>query len=134
MGTARALSLASDTYSRRIDPQRYVDKLTEPPHVAGRVSGAGPVYLLKDTGQESFLAARYRLANFEMQIAEREFVAGGEKFPAGSWILARQAGLPEAIQSTAAELGLDFTQDCGCTGRAESQGASTAHRRMGSMG
>ncbi len=85
-------------------------KLTEPPHVAGRVSGTGPVYLLKDTGQESFLAARYRLANFEIQIAEREFEEGGEEFPAGSWILARQAGLPKAIQSTAAELGLDFTQ------------------------
>ncbi len=47
--------------------------LKEPPHVAGHVTGSGPVYLLKDTGQESLLAARYRLANFEIQIAEREF-------------------------------------------------------------
>jgi len=87
-----------------------LEKLKEPPHVAGRVSGTGSVYLLKDTGQESFLAARYRLANFEVQIAEREFEEGGEKFPAGSWILARQAGLPEGIQSTARQLGLDFRQ------------------------
>ena len=83
-------------------------RLTEAPHVTGRVSGAGPVYLLKDTGQESFLAARYRLANFEIQIAEHEFESGGTTFPAGSWILAGQAGLPEAVQSIAAELGLDF--------------------------
>ena len=66
--------------------------------------------MLKDAGQESFLAARYRLANFEIQIAERDFEEGGTTFPAGSWILAPQAGLSEAIRSTAAELGLDFTQ------------------------
>jgi hypothetical protein len=84
--------------------------LTDVPHPAGRVSGSGPIYLLKDTGQESFLAARYRLANFEIQIAEREFEADAVKFPAGSWILSAQSGLHDAIASTAAELGLDFTQ------------------------
>src|SRR5438270_4250117 len=30
-------------------------QLTDVPHPAGRVTGSGPVYLLKDTGQESFL-------------------------------------------------------------------------------
>jgi hypothetical protein len=82
--------------------------LNQPPQVTGHVNGAGPMYLLKDTGQESFLAARYRLADFEIQIAERDFEQGGTKFPAGSWILTSQAGLPEAVQTTAAELGLDF--------------------------
>ncbi len=84
--------------------------LKELPQVAGHVNGSGPVYLLKDTGQESFLAARYRLANFEIQIAEREFEAGGTKFPAGSWILNDQSGLHDAIQSAASELGLDFIE------------------------
>jgi hypothetical protein len=84
--------------------------LTDVPHPKGHVTGSGPVYLLKDTGQESFLAARYRLATFEVQIAEREFEAGGTKFPAGSWILADKPGLHEAVASTADELGLDFTQ------------------------
>ncbi|HSY92262.1 MAG TPA: M14 family zinc carboxypeptidase [Candidatus Binatus sp.] len=84
--------------------------LTNVPHPAGRVTGAGPVYLLKDTGQESLLAARYRLANFEIQIAEHEFESGGTNFPAGSWILSAQSGLPDAIASTTKELGLDFTQ------------------------
>src|ERR1700758_4620785 len=82
--------------------------LKEPPHVAGHVSGAGAVYLLKDTGQESFLAARYRLANFNIQIAEREFEQDGTKYPAGSWIIADQPGLHDAIQSVASDLGLDF--------------------------
>ncbi|HLZ42207.1 MAG TPA: M14 family zinc carboxypeptidase [Candidatus Sulfotelmatobacter sp.] len=84
--------------------------LTAAPPVAGHLTGTGPVYLLKDTGQESFLAARYRLANFEIQIAEREFDAGGAKFPAGSWIIPAQSGLHDAIQPAADELGLDFTQ------------------------
>ena len=84
--------------------------VTDLPPAMGRVTGNGSVYLLKDTGQESFLAARYRLANFQIQIAEKEFEAGGTKFPAGSWIVAAQNGLHDAIASTAAELGLDFMQ------------------------
>jgi hypothetical protein len=85
-------------------------RLTEVPHPAGQVDGAGPVYLLKDTGQESLLAARYRLAKFEIQVAEHEFEQSGTKFPAGSWILSDQPGLYDAIQSTATELGLNFTR------------------------
>ena len=84
--------------------------LADPPQVAGHISGAGPLYLLKDTGQESFLAARYRLANFDIQIAEHEFEFGGTKYPAGSWILSDQPGLHDALQQTATELGLDFTE------------------------
>jgi len=84
--------------------------LTEPPSVAGTVTGAGSVYLLKDTGQESLLAARYRLASFDIQIAERGLEAGGTKFPAGSWIIQSQSGLADAIQATAKELGVDFME------------------------
>ena len=84
--------------------------LTQPPQIAGHVSGSGPTYLLKDTGQESLLAARYRLANFEIQIAEKEFESGGAKYPAGSWILSDQPGLHDVVESTAKELGLDFTE------------------------
>ena len=84
--------------------------LADPPQVAGHLTGTGAIYLLKDTGQESFLAARYRLANFEIQIAEHEFESGGEKFPAGSWILSDQPGLRNVVESAAKELGLDFTE------------------------
>jgi len=84
--------------------------LTEPPQVAGHIMGSGSTYLLEDTGQESLLAARYRLANFEIEIAEGEFEIQGKKFPAGSWILADQSGLRDAIQSATRELGLDFVQ------------------------
>src|SRR6201987_2754111 len=43
--------------------------LTEPLQVAGHITGSGSTYLLEDTGQESLLAARYRLTNFEIEIA-----------------------------------------------------------------
>jgi hypothetical protein len=64
--------------------------------------------LLKDTGQEALLAARYRLANFKIEIAEQPFNAGGVTFPPGSWILPAQDGLSDTVHSTATELGLDF--------------------------
>jgi hypothetical protein len=82
--------------------------LKEAPQPAGNVSGSGPVFLLKDTGQESLFAARYRLARFDVEIAEHPFDVGGEGFPAGSWILPAKDGLAEAIHSVARELGLDF--------------------------
>ncbi|MDP9338521.1 MAG: hypothetical protein M3P45_06595 [Acidobacteriota bacterium] len=82
--------------------------LKEEPHPAGNISGAGPVFLLKDTGQEGLVAARYRLANFSVNIAEKTFRVGESDFPAGSWILRTQDGLAPVLRDTAAELGLDF--------------------------
>jgi len=87
-----------------------VTLLKQPPHATGHVSGTGAVYLLKDTGQEALLALRYRVANVTIHVAEQEFEVAGTKFPAGSWILADQDGLREALQSAASELGLDFIQ------------------------
>ena len=85
-----------------------VPQLT-PPQPTGAVSGSGRAYLLKDTGQESLLEARFRLAKFSIAIAEHAFNAGGTAYPAGSWILADQPRLAEALRSTAAALALDFT-------------------------
>jgi hypothetical protein len=85
-----------------------VTPVKETPHPVGNVSGAGPVFLLKDTGQESLFAARYRLASFDVEIAEHTFRVGGSEFPAGSWIVPARSGLSEAIHSVANECGLDF--------------------------
>ncbi len=74
----------------------------------GKVEGKGPVYLLKDTGQEGVLALRARLAAFRVEIAEKPFKAGEVEYPAGSWIIADQKGLAEALARAAAELALDF--------------------------
>jgi hypothetical protein len=86
-----------------------ITALKEAPNPAGRVDGAGPVFLLKDSGQEELLAARYRLAKFKIEIAEHAFQAAGVEFPAGSWILPGQDGLAEMVSSVSTELGLDFT-------------------------
>jgi hypothetical protein len=82
--------------------------LTEQPQPVGNAAGTGPVFLMKDTGQEELLAARYRLSGFNIEIAARSFSAGGIDFPAGSWILPAQSGLVDAVRSTANDLGLDF--------------------------
>jgi hypothetical protein len=84
--------------------------LTEPPRAVGSVSGTGPVFVLKDTGQESFLVARYRLAKFEVSVAEKAFKVGTVEYPGGSWIMPAQDGLGQALQETANELGLDITR------------------------
>ncbi len=82
---------------------------TEPPQPTGTVSGSGRVYLLRDTGQESLLEARYRLAAFRISIAERAFIEGGVEYPAGSWIVPDQPGLEAALRATATALALDFS-------------------------
>jgi hypothetical protein len=78
------------------------------PHPPGAVAGSGPVFVLKDTGQEGLLEARFRLARFKVAIAERPFTLAGVEYPAGSWILGPQPGLAEALRDTAGGLGLDF--------------------------
>jgi hypothetical protein len=82
--------------------------LKDEPHPAGNVSGSGPIFILQDTGQEGLFAARYRLAGFEIEIAERSFRVGEREYPAGSWILRSQDGLLPALRNMASELGLDF--------------------------
>ena len=83
--------------------------VTEVPKPIGAVSGAGPVFLLRETGQESLLAARYALARFRIEIAEKKFSDRGADFPAGSWILPAQDGLAEALGNASREWGLSFT-------------------------
>ncbi|MBD3858058.1 MAG: hypothetical protein IFK92_16325 [Acidobacteria bacterium] len=75
----------------------------------GTVSGRGPVFILRDTGQEKLLAARHRLAAFEIEVAETSFTHDGADYPAGSWILPQQDGLGAAVEEVAAELPLDFS-------------------------
>ncbi len=89
--------------------QASLAPVTSAPSVAGAVHGSGRVYLLADTGQEGLLEARFRLAAFEVEIAEHAFEVGGRAYPAGSWIVAARAGGESALAQTAADLGLEFT-------------------------
>lgn len=82
--------------------------LTEVPRPNGKVAGNGPTYVLKDTGQEGLLEARYRLARFKVEIAERAFDVGDTKYPAGSWILPPQSGLAPALHDLVTHIAVDF--------------------------
>jgi hypothetical protein len=79
--------------------------------IEGAVNGNGPVYLLKDTGQEGLLALRSRLASFRVEIAEKAFKSGNKDYPAGSWIIADQEGLADALKRAATELAVDFDRE-----------------------
>jgi hypothetical protein len=107
-----ALPVHYGVEAKRIDDERIREAELEPLHAdvqpAGAVTGAGAVYLLKDTGQEALLAARARLAAFTVSVAERAFTDGGADYPAGSWVIPAQPGLESALAQVAGELGLDF--------------------------
>jgi hypothetical protein len=109
-----ALTVHYGLEAKRIDDARIAEAKLEALQPGFPVAGgatppaAGPVYILKDTGQEGLLALRARLAAFRVEIAEKPFKAGDEDYPAGSWILADQKGLAEAVKSAAGELDLDF--------------------------
>jgi hypothetical protein len=103
--------------AKRIDDAKVKDVVLTPIQAGfetpGKVSGSGPVFLLKDTGQEALLALRNRLAGFKVEIAEKPFKSGAVDYPAGSWILAEQKGLAEALKRAAAELAVDFESASG---------------------
>ena len=98
--------------AKRIDDSAIssvkLEPLPEKLIVRGQVKGNGPVYLLQDTGQEALLAARVRLAKFQIEIAEESFKSGGMDYSRGSWIIGSQDGLQDALEQVAADLGLDF--------------------------
>ena len=108
-----ALPVGFGVQAVRVDDERGARAAAEPvlraEAPAGRVEGEGACFALRDAGQESLLAARFRLARFRLQVAEARFTAGGVEYPAGSWILPRQQGLREALREVAREFALDFT-------------------------
>ena len=83
------------------------DLLTEEVAYPGKVVGDSGFYLIKDTGQEALLAARVRLADFDVEAVETSFSADGNKYPAGSWVIADQPGLRSALEGIANSLGID---------------------------
>lgn len=82
--------------------------VTQPPRPVASAPGPAAVYLLADTGQESLLEARFRLARFRVDIAEAPFEAGGRQYPRGSWIVVDQPGVTRVLEGLANDLGLGF--------------------------
>ncbi|HEX4966628.1 MAG TPA: M14 family zinc carboxypeptidase [Thermoanaerobaculia bacterium] len=74
--------------------------------IQGGVAGAGDVFLLRDTGQTALLEARVLLGTHQVDAAEVPFTAGGESYPAGSWIVQAPR---DAVEAVARQTGLSFT-------------------------
>lgn len=107
-----ALPVHYGVETKRIDDPAILKVTLEPlPQVLmlrGQVNGNGPAFLLKDTGQEALLAARARLANFKIEIAEEKFSAAGIDYPRGSWLIPSQDELRPALERVAEEFALEF--------------------------
>jgi len=82
-----------------------MEPVSGPAAASGGVNGDGDLFLLRDTGQTSLLAARLLLASHQVDAAEAAFQANGVKYPAGSWIIQAPR---EAVEQAAARLGLTF--------------------------
>jgi hypothetical protein len=82
--------------------------LSEAPKIQGLVQGAGKAYVLRDSGQESLLEARFALGATPVEIAEQSFRIDGREYPRGSWILSDQPGLTARLTAVAMALGLSF--------------------------
>lgn len=87
-------------YSASMEP---VEGMVTPP---GGVTGMGDIFLLRDTGQTSFLTARVLLAAYQIDAAETAFQADGVQYPAGSWIIQAPR---DAVEQAAVRLGLSMT-------------------------
>jgi len=83
------------------------EPVVEPLRYSGKIGAERAVYLVKDSGQEALLAARARLAKFEVDVAEKPFTSGGTEYPAGSWVIRAQPGLRLALEGVATDLTVD---------------------------
>lgn len=83
--------------------------LAQAPQPKGKVElGLGTNFLLRDSGQEGLLEARFLLSRFDVEIAEKSFTAGEPSYTAGSWIIPEQKGVTEALQEVGNQLALTF--------------------------
>ncbi len=59
-----------------------------PAEIKGRVTGSGSTFLVNHNADNTLISFRYALKDVKMQAAEEAFEAGGQKFNAGTFIIA----------------------------------------------
>ncbi len=78
--------------------------------IPGIVSDGDPeAYVLKHTGQNTQINARYKLGRLTVYATDAAFEAKGETYPAGSWIIPHRRGLKGQLQQIADEQMLSFS-------------------------
>lgn len=70
--------------------------VTDPETVSGRLTGAGSVLAIANTGQSSLLALLYKIKDAHVMVAEKAFDAEGKHFGAGSLLI---SDAPDAMLS-----------------------------------
>jgi hypothetical protein len=75
---------------RIVDPAILQSKMTpldDPASLTGKLSGAGDVLAIANTGQQSLLPLVYKLKGARIQVADKPFDAEGNHYPAGSLLI-----------------------------------------------
>jgi hypothetical protein len=112
-----AYPVGFDVRAVRIDDERVksipAQLLTKDVSATASVRGHGPAYLLRDQGQEALLAARFRLASFKVEIAEKTFTHTRVSYPPGSWLISAtdepdSRQLIAAVNALSEEFALSF--------------------------
>jgi len=127
LGAAGPLSSAGGASADPSVRSSDLINLTETPHASGRVIGSGSYYVLKDTGQEGLLEARYRLAQFNIEIAERPFSLRKMIIRPDPGSSPRRRASRTPLRDCAANLGLDFNASASVPNVA----ATTPQKRRG---
>jgi hypothetical protein len=79
--------------------------VSDPASAAGKVSGAGSVYAIADTGQTSTLALMYQLKDAHVEVTEKAFDAEGTHFAPGSMLITQADD--QVFAAAARKLALD---------------------------
>jgi hypothetical protein len=81
--------------------------LDDPATLAGKVSGAGAVIAVANTGQVSLLPLVYKLKDAKVEVAEKPFDADGKHFAAGSLLI---SGAGDNAAGVLRDLALDASR------------------------
>ena len=96
---------------RVLDPTILKSKMTpldDPSTLAGKVSGAGAVLAVANTGQISLLPLVYKLKGAAVQVADESFDADGKHFAAGSLLITNAAD--DGVTRVLHDLSLDASR------------------------
>ncbi len=100
--------------TRVLDTSILKSKMTpveDPVTLAGKVSGAGPIYAVSNTGQTSLLSLAYKLKGADIQAVEKAFDGGGKHFGTGSLVISNaSAEKDNRIAGVLHDLSLDASR------------------------